>query len=141
MYYGAIAITIGANVLYHIMQKLTPPSVNPMLTLIVTYMLAAAVCVALLPAFPLTSPLGTSLRQLNFASLGLAVAVVGLETGFLLAYRAGGSISTAALVSSTAVGVLLIPVGVGFFRERPTPIHALGLLVCLAGLVLVNWKR
>ncbi len=141
MYYAAIAVTVASNVLYHIAQKLMPATLNPMLALIVAYLAAAATCVVLLPLFPLTAPLGPSLRQVNFASLGLALAIVGLELGFLLAYRAGGSITTAALISNTAVGVLLIPVGIAFFRERPAPIQAVGLLVCLAGLVLVNWKR
>ena len=141
MYLAAIAVTIASNVLYHIMQKLMPATVNPALALIVAYLAAAVICALLLPAFPLTASLGTSLRQLNLASLGLAGAIVGLELGFLLAYRAGGQITTAALISNTSVAVLLVPVGVGLFRERPSLVNAAGMLVCLVGLVLVNWKR
>jgi drug/metabolite transporter (DMT)-like permease len=141
MYFAAIAVTIGSNVLYHIMQKLMPANANPMLALIVAYLAAAAICVLLMPAFPLSAPLGASLRQLNPASLGLALAVVGLEAGFLLAYRAGWKLTTAAIVSNTSVAILLVPIGLGFFRERLTVVNITGILVCLAGLVLANWRR
>ena len=141
MYYAAIAVTVGSNVLYHIAQKLMPPTVNPMLALLAAYLAAAAICVALLPAFPLGTGWTQALRQLTPASLALALAIVGLELGFLLAYRAGWRITTAGLISNTAVGILLVPVGVAVFRERPTLTNAVGILVCLVGLVLVNWRK
>ena len=141
MYYAAIVLTIASNVLYHIAQKLMPSAANPVLALLVAYLAAAAICALLLPAFPVGTSLPIALRQLNVASLALALAIVGLELGFLLAYRAGWSITTAGLISNTAVGILLVPVGVAFFRERPTLTNAAGILVCLIGLVLVNWKR
>jgi multidrug transporter EmrE-like cation transporter len=68
------------------------------------------------------------------------VAIVGLEVGFMLAYRAGWNITLAGLVSSTTVSLLLIPVGLLFFRESLTAVNALGIALCLAGLVLVNYK-
>jgi len=141
MYAAAIAVTVASNVLYHIAQKLMPSAANPVLVLLVAYLAAAAICALLLPVFPLGTSLQLALRQLNWASLALALAIVGLELGFLLAYRAGWSITTAGLISNTAVGILLVPVGVAFFRERPTLTNAAGILICLIGLVLVNWKR
>ena len=141
MYYAAIVVTIASNVLYHIAQKLMPSAANPVLALLVAYLAAAAICALLLPAFPVGTSLPIALRQLNVASLALALAIVGLELGFLLAYRAGWSITTAGLISNTAVGVLLVPIGVAFFRERPTVTNGAGILVCILGLILVNWRR
>ena len=141
MYYAAIVLTIAWNVLYHIAQKLMPSAANPVLALLVAYLAAAAICALLLPVFPLGTSLQLALRQLNPGIVGLSLAIVGLEMGFLLAYRAGWQITTAGLISNTAVGILLVPVGVAFFRERPTPTNAAGILVCLVGLVLVNWRK
>lgn len=141
MYYTAIAVTVASNVLYHIAQKLMPSTANPILALLVAYLAAAAICALLLPLFPLGTSLPLAIRQLNPASLGLALAIVGLELGFLMAYRAGWRITTAGLISNTAVGILLVPVGVAFFRERLTLTNTVGILVCLIGLVLVNWRR
>ena len=141
MYYAAMAVTVASNVLYHVFQKLMPTAVHPMLALIAAYVSAAVLCVLLLPFFPFQSSLADEVRRINWTSLGLALAIVGLEAGFLLAYRAGGEITTAGLISNTTVAMLLVPVGVAFFKERPSAVNGVGILVCLAGLVLVNWRR
>jgi multidrug transporter EmrE-like cation transporter len=64
-----------------------------------------------------------------------------LELGFLLAYRAGWNISLAGLVSNTTVAMLLLPVGLVLFRERLSGINAVGVVVALLGLVLMNWGK
>jgi hypothetical protein len=57
--------------------------------------------IVLLTFFPLTEPLANGLKQLNWASFALAFALVGLKVSFLLAYRAGWNIGTAAIVVNT----------------------------------------
>jgi drug/metabolite transporter (DMT)-like permease len=138
LYYASMALTVASNGLYHIFQKLTPGTAHPVLSLAVTYLTAAVVTLALLPAFPLPGGLAASLRTLNWSSLGLAVAITGLELGFLLAYRAGWNISLGALVSNVGVTLVLIPVGLVFFREKLTATNVIGIAVCLVGLVLIN---
>jgi uncharacterized membrane protein len=140
MFYAAIALTVVSNIIYHIFQKLTPTQVNPMLALTVAYLVAAAVSLLLLPLFPLQTSLLAELRQVNWASVGLGASIVGLELGFLLAYRLGWNISLAALISNVAVALLLIPVGLFLFKEHLTPLNTAGLVVCLIGLLLVNWR-
>jgi drug/metabolite transporter (DMT)-like permease len=112
--------------------------VNPALSLAATYGTAMLLCLALLPFFPLQGGLAASLRGLNWASFALAAAVVGLELGFLLAYRAGWNISLGAAVSNVSVAIVLVPVGLYVFRERLTPANLIGIALCLGGLVLIN---
>ncbi len=138
--YLALGLTILSNVVYHLVQKLTPAAANPMLTLAVSYLVAAATCVALLPLFPLRVGVGVALRQLNWASVGLGVAIVGLELGFLLAYRAGWPVSLGPIVTSVAVTLLLLPVGLLVFKDKLTPLNIVGILVCIVGLWLVNYR-
>ncbi len=137
-YYTSIGLTVLSNVLYHVFQKVTPGTVNPVLSLAVSYGTAMALCLALLPLFPLEGSLAAALRGLNWASFALALAIVGLELGFLLAYRAGWNISLAAAVSNVSVAILLVPVGLLMFRERLSPTNLIGIVVCLVGLVLIN---
>src|SRR3970040_2700478 len=99
MVYGAIALTILSNVLYHLLQKSIPANVNPMLSLAVTYLVAATATLLLIPFFPLQGNLGAELRKINWASFGLGAVILGLELGFLMAYRTGWNISTASLVA------------------------------------------
>lgn len=140
MFYGAIALTVISNVLYHLFQKLIPAGVNPLLALTATYLVAAVVTLLLLPFFPLAGSLGAEVRKVGWPSVALGAVIVGLELGFLLAYRAGWNLSIASLVSNTTVALLLIPVGLLLFKEELKPVHIVGVLLALVGLVLVGQK-
>ena len=140
MYSLSIILSIVSNVLYHIVQKLTPTDVNPLVALSVTYVAATIICLLLLPLFPSQAGFVDSLRQINWASVALGFAIVGLEAGYLLAYRANWNISLASMVGNVAMALVLIPVGLLFFRERLSATNYAGLLACVIGLVLVNWK-
>jgi len=123
----------ASTALYHLFQKITPANANPPLALIVTYLSAAIICLGLFPFYPLKNGLGAAVRQLNWAS-------VGLEVGFLLAYRSGWNISLAAIVANAAVALILVPLGLLFFKDKVTPINLVGVLVCIVGLVMANLK-
>lgn len=140
IYYLSIAMVVGSNVLYHLFQKLTPTAANPMLALAVTYLIATITCLLMLIIFPLKEPLLPSLKNINWTSIGLGVSIVFLELGFLLAYRAGWNISLAGLVANTTVALILLPVGVAFFKEKLSPINLLGILVAVIGLFMINKK-
>lgn len=140
MVYGAIALTVLSNVLYHLFQKLIPAAVNPLLALTMTYLVAAVATVLLLPFFPLEGSLAAEVRKVGWPSFALGAVIVGLELGFLLAYRAGWNLSLASLVSNTTVALLLIPIGLLLFKEELKPVHIVGILLALAGLVLVGQK-
>jgi len=138
LFYFSISLTILSSLLYHLAQKLTPQGAHPLVSLGVTYGAALLICLAALIFSPPRDGLLTELRRLNGSSLVLALAIFGLEIGFLLAYRAGWNISLAAILANVALGVLLIPVGLVFFREQLTPLNWVGLLLCVVGLFLVN---
>jgi drug/metabolite transporter (DMT)-like permease len=138
LFYSAIALTILSNVIYHITQKLTPSDVPPMLALAVTYGVALLVCLIAILVKPPAEGFAVAFRQLNWASFGLGLAIIGLELGYLLAYRAGWEISLAGMVSNSSVALLLIPVGMLFFKEKITPANLIGVAVCVVGLMLIN---
>jgi uncharacterized membrane protein len=141
LYYLAVGLAVISNLFYHISQKLTPPDVNPALAISITYLVAMGISLVILWTLqPLKTGLGQALRQLNWATVMLGFSVVGIELGFLLAYRAGGNISLAQIVVSSAITLILIPVGLVFFKERISWLNGLGIVLCLAGLVLINIK-
>lgn len=139
-YYGTLALTIVFGTLYHLAQKATPAQINPLVSLAVTYAVALAGTLALYPFYPHQDTLAANIRQLNWASVLLGLSIIGLELGFLLAYRAGWNISLAGLVSNVTIALLLLPIGLLLYRETLSTAQAAGIALCLAGLFLINYK-
>jgi uncharacterized membrane protein len=139
-YYTAIVLAILSSMLYHVFIKLTPQGAHPALSLFVTYGLATVLCGGILLVRPLKTSLTGAFQQLNWSSYALALAIVGLEIAYILAYRAGWRISIAAVLVNTTVTILLIPIGLLAFREKLSPVNAAGILVAIAGLVMMSVK-
>ncbi len=133
----SILVIVVSNVLYHVSQKSIPAGAHPVISLLTTYAVALVVTLALLPFFPVKEPLGQAFKKINWASAALGATVVGIEIGFLLAYRSGWRISVGSAVSNATVALLLIPVGLFFFGERLSMVNAFGVALCVAGLLMV----
>lgn len=66
------------------------------------------------------------------------MTIVCLEVGNILLYRSGWNISIASLVCNLGLAVLLIAVGLIFYKEQISARQVAGIVLCLAGLVLIN---
>ena len=133
----SVAVIVASNVVYHVSQKSIPAGVHPLLSVAVTYVVALLVTLALWPISPGGAPKLSEISKLNWATLGVAVSAVGIEIGFLLAYRAGWNINVGSLIVSVAVALLLIPTGALLFKEHLSAANVTGIVLCLVGLVLV----
>jgi uncharacterized membrane protein len=140
LYTLSIVLAILCSMLYHVFIKLTPQGAHPAFSLIVTYGVAALMCGGLLLFLPLKASVVEAFGQLNWASYALALAIVGLEMAYILAYRAGWRLSIAAVFVNTTVTILLVPIGLLAFREKLSPLNVAGVLVAIAGLVMMNVK-
>lgn len=141
LFYSSIVLAILSSVLYHFSQKEIPAQVNLIVSVIVTYAVALLLCLGLLFLFPLRGSFFESLRGLNWATYLLAISVVGLETGYLLVYRTGWNIGLAAVLVNVVASLILVPLAILHFKEHLSLINVLGILVCLAGLMMLNWQR
>lgn len=137
MYRLAMAMSITGTLLYHLSQKMTSRTVNPFLSLAVTYLVALAATLAVL-LFSGREALGRAgLRELNWACVGCGAAIFLVEIGVLLAYRAGGNLKTLALALNTAVVLALVPIGLWFFKEKLDTGQTIGMALSLGGLFLL----
>jgi drug/metabolite transporter (DMT)-like permease len=133
----AVALTVGSNVLYHVSQKSIPGGAHPLMSLTVTYVVALVLTLFLFPFYPGGAPTWKSVRGLNWASVAVGIAIVGVEMGVLLAYRAGWRVSVGSTMVNAALAVLLIPIGIFYFGERLTAGNVMGILLCVGGLLLL----
>ena len=134
----SIALVVLGNVVYHLALRTVPSSANPIVATLAAYAVAAATTTALLPWYGGHQGLGASIRALNGSTLLVGVAIVGIELGFLLAYRAGWTLGTASLSANAAVAVLLLAIGAIVFREPFSIGRTTGVGCCVVGLWLIN---
>ncbi|MGE4276824.1 MAG: EamA family transporter [Lawsonibacter sp.] len=139
-FYLPILTVVCSNVIYHICAKSISPKINTFASLAVTYVIGAALALA---AYYLTSPtkkLTQELSYLNWATVVLAVAILGLEAGSILMYKVGWNISLGPLVASILLAVSLIFVGRLLYQETISLYQVAGIVLCLSGLILINQK-
>lgn len=141
LFYFSITLAICSSALYHFVAKSTPSNINFTVSLLVTYAVAFMVTLLTFFFFPAKNGVMAELKQLNWASIGLAVAIVGIEFGFLLVYRAGWHLGIAAVLTNVVASLILVPVAIFIFKDQISWINVLGIFICLAGLVMLNWGR
>lgn len=136
--YWPIALIVLSNVFYHVCSKSTPTDISPFASLTVTYAVGAVLSGILYFALNRGGNLLSEYRHLNWSSIVLGLAIVGLEAGSIYMYKAGWNISTGQLVYSSILAIVLILVGVLFYRETITWTKLAGIAICMVGLYFIN---
>lgn len=119
-------------------MKSMPGDVNPFGALMVTYLVAAIVSGIIFVYAVGPSDAGAEISKINWTSVILALAIVGLEVGYVFVYRAGWAVSTASVVANIGLACVLIFVGYFLYRENISLTQIVGIIVCMFGLVLIN---
>lgn len=137
-YIFPIVLVVFSNVIYQICTKSVPADINPLASVTVTYLVGALVAGLLYYILNKDANLLREYTHLNWAPFVLGLAIVGLEAGFIYAYKAGWQVSTASLVQGTLLAVILIFVGVLLYSEKITRDKLIGIAFCLIGLFFIN---
>jgi len=138
MYVFSIILVVLSNIAYHITQKNTPEGANPFGALLVTYITASIITVIFMLFYKSEQGVSGVFRHINWTSIVLGFAIVGLEMGYLLMYRAGWNISIGSLVANIALALLLVPIGILFYKDNLNASKIIGILLCVAGLFFIN---
>ena len=136
--YWPIVLAVCADIVYQISAKSTPETLNPFASLTITYLIGAAISLAI---FYITSAGGnfiTELKDINWSTFALGLAIVGLEAGSIYMYKVGWNINTGYMVKSIILACALIVVGYILYKEQVSGTKIAGVAVCLLGLFLIN---
>lgn len=133
-----ILIVLLSNTFYNVCMKSMPNDVNPFGALMVTYLVAAIISAIILVYVAGPSNVGVEISKINWTSVVLALAIVGLEVGYVFVYRAGWTVSTASVVANIGLACVLLFVGYFLYRENVSLNQIVGIAVCMVGLVLIN---
>jgi len=138
MAWFAIALVLFGNVAYHLGLRAVPRGANAAVATLAAYFVATLATGATLPLLARGTPLLPALKTLNWSTVVVGVAIVGIELGYLLAYRAGWTLSTASVTANVSLAVVLLGIGALVFREPLSFSRVAGVGLCLLGLWLVN---
>ena len=133
-----IALVVLSNTLYQICSKSIPAEINPLAALVVTYLVGAAAAAILYFVLSKGGNIMKEFSHLNWATVVLGVVIVGLEVGWIFAYRAGWEVSTAFIVHSAILAAVLVAVGFALYQEPITVSKVIGIVICLVGLYFIN---
>lgn len=135
-----LALVVLSNVFYQVCTKSVPKGMNPLASLTITYSVGAVASLLLFFALNKKANLIEEYRQVNFAPFLLGIVIVGLEVGYIYAYKAGWPVSTAQIVQAAVLAVILIFLGGVFYKESITWNKIVGIAICLVGLGFINFK-
>ena len=139
-YIWPIALVVVSNTVYQICAKSVPEDMNPFASLIVTYLVGAAASAILFFVLGRSDGLIKEYSKLNWAPFILGIVIVGLEAGWLFAYKAGWQVSTGFIVQSSFLAAALLLVGYFLYHEALAWNKVVGVAICLIGLVFINYK-
>ena len=135
-----IALVVLSNVAYQICAKSVPNSMNPLASLTITYSVGAVISLILFFVLNRGANLFREFSKVNWAPFVFGVVLLGLEVGWIYAYRAGWQVSTAQIVQSAFLAVALIIVGTLVYKESLSWNKIVGVVICLVGLIFINYK-
>lgn len=133
-----IALVVFSNIVYQICAKGVPKNMDTMASMTITY-LVGAICSAIM--FFVMNKNGNLLQEyekMNWAPVFLGISVVGLEVGYIYAYKNGWAVSTASIVQSAFLAVALLFVGALLYHEVISISKIIGVGFCLVGLFFLN---
>ena len=119
-YVWPIVLVVLSNVVYQICAKSVPKGMDPLASLTITYLVGAVASGVLYFILNRNGNLIQEYGKLNWAPIILGVVIVGLETGWIYAYKAGWQVSTGFIVQSAFLAVVLIFVGYFLYHEALT---------------------
>lgn len=133
-----VLIVVLSNTFYNICTKSTPSNVNAFGTLMLTYITAAVLTGVIFLFLVKPENAIVELSKVNWTSIVLGIAIVGLELGYIFMYRSGWKVSSGALVANICLAIALLFVGAILYGENINVKQVLGIFICIAGLFLIN---
>ena len=133
-----IVLIVFSNVIYQICAKEVPENMDAMASMKITYIVGAVCSAVMFFAMNKNGNLLHEYTKTNWAPFFLGVSVVGLEVGFIYAYKNGWAVSTVSLVQSAFLAVVLIVVGGVLYHEAITLNKVVGIALCLIGLYFIK---
>lgn len=133
-----ILLMVCSELFYQVCAKSTPTSIHPLASLSVTYVIGAAISAVMYFVLNRGGNLLHEYSHINWATFMLGIAIVGLEFGSISMYKVGWTVSTGPVTKSVCAMIALTLMGILVYREALTASKAIGIVLCVAGIIFIN---
>lgn len=137
-FYLPVLIIVAANVTYDISSKSIPEKLNAYAGITITYIVLAIFNLLLFKIINPETSIIVEWTQVNWAVVLFALTSIGLESGYIFLYRAGWNISLGGMICNTLLAISMLFVGRFLFYETVSLRQFLGVILCVAGLIIIN---
>lgn len=137
-FYWPILLGVFSNVCYHAFAKSMPDRTDPIASLVITYAVSTAVTALLYFLLRRDGNLLRAWGNCTWIAPAIGFCLVGLDVASIYLYRVGWPINMGYLVLSLVAAAALVIVGLLVWHEKLTVTRGIGLIVCMAGLYLLN---
>lgn len=97
-YVWPLGLVVISNVFYQICAKSVPEKMNPFASLTITYAVGAIASLILYYALNKSGSMLQEYQKTNWAPFVLGLVIVGLEVGYIYAYKAGWPVDRKSVV-------------------------------------------
>lgn len=141
-YLWPVILVMIANIVYQVCAKEVPAAMNAFASITICYGIATVMTLVCFFVFSGggISGLAAEYAKANWAAVVFGLTAVGLEVGYVFAYKNGWEVSLLYIMQSAIMAVMLLLVGYFLYSEEIPWNKLAGIAICLAGLVLINKK-
>lgn len=140
VYYAPILLIVAANTLYHVAAKGMPDPGNSFAPLVWTYLTATLLTIVMFFVTGSSNDLVAQMKNTNLMPFIFGASLVALEFGYVLLYKMGWNISIGSTFANIALAVVMLIVGILFYKEQLSIYQVAGIILCGVGLFLINKK-
>lgn len=138
MIYLPIALTVLSSATYHFMLKQASQRLSPFAILFWCYLIAAGTCLAFVFLTNADLRIASALKGKMYVPGVLALAIVGIEVGYLLTYKNGGQVGKVAMVAQLSSIILMLFIGYFLTKDTLTTSRAIGVATALVSFFLLS---
>lgn len=124
--------------LYQLSARNVSHGIDPFFSLIITYGVALLGSLIMYIVSGSHQSLTVNVHEINWASVTMGLAIIFVEFGYMMSYKAGAPIASTAITVNTTMTLLLIPIGMLFLQEGFSIRNAVGFVLAVIALYLLN---
>ena len=133
-----IIVLVISNTAYNLFAKLVPAGVNVYVSLVCTYAVSLVTTLVFILLTGQGGAMITQLRLVPWVSYVLGISIVGVEFGYIMAYRSGRPINSTALYVTIVISLVLIPIGVVVWHEPLSFKKIAGIVLGIISVILMS---